>query len=408
MRSRGGRRSRRLTPRRLARAAIAALALAYAGWWVVRTNVVAAAGHNPFIGVRVAPSDPRVRIDLAMFSFYAHGGAVPPDEQRGALDALRSAPLSDEPFLLAGVDALAHGRDAEGERLLIEARRRNPRLRMARLLLLNQYLKEGRVPEASVEIGAIDRLVTQAGNVFVPYLSQMVQDPKAGPQLVPLLRREPGLRDQVLLAMAKSRADPARIMAVAGDSIRPRATPPEWQAALLDGFVKQQRYADALALWRKLAGQPPQGAEKGIYDAAFHGLPGPPPFNWALAEGGAGVAEHASGGGLSIDYYGRDDGDLASQLLMLRPGRYRLAFRAEGDAQGSSSRMVWSVSCGESALVQVPVTGVVSAPHAFAASFTVPAGCPVQWLKLRGVSGDMETGQAARFSALSIEPEAGK
>ena len=93
---------------------------------------------------------------------------------------------------------------------------------------------------------------------------------------------------------------------------------------------------------------------------------------------------------------------------MLRPGRYRLAFRAEGDAQGGSSRMVWSVSCGDTALAQVPVTGVVSAPHAFAASFTVPAGCPAQWLKLRGVSGDMQTGQTARFSALSVEPEAVK
>lgn len=375
---------------------------------MVKTSVVAAVGHNPFVGERVAPSDPRVRIDMAMYYFYARGGAVPPEQQHAALEALRSAPLSDEPFLLAGVDALAHGREAEGERLLVEARRRNPRLRMVRLLLLNQYLKQGRMAQASVEISTINRLVTQAGNVFVPFLAQMVEDPKSGPGLIPLLRREPGLRDQVLLVMANKGADPGRVMAIAGDTVRPSAQPPEWQSTLLDNLVKQNRYDAALELWRKLAGRSPEPAGKGIYDPALQGMPGPPPFNWILTERGLGVAERASGGGLSAEYYGRDDGDLASQLLMLRPGRYRLSFRAEGDAQGTSSRMAWSVSCGDAILVQVPVTGVTSAPHPFAASFAVPAGCPAQWLKLRGVSGDMETGQSARFTALSVQPEGAK
>jgi hypothetical protein len=390
---------------RLAKFALASIVAVYVGWWAVRSAVVSSSHENPFLGARIASSDPQVRIGMAMLFFQLRGGDVPESQQRAARDALKDAPLADAPFLIAGVNALAHGRTAEGERLLLEARHRNPRLRMARLLLLDLYLKQKRVEEAAVEMGSISSLVTGADSALTPYLAKMAQDPTTAPTMIPMLRRQPSLRDGVLQAMAAMGAEPAQILSVAGNSLRPSPNPPQWQHSLLEQLIAKGRQAEALSLWRQFAGQPEGSPEKGLYDAQFVGLPGPTPFNWSLADGGPGVAERVRGKALSADYYGRADGDLASQLLMLRPGRYRFSFRASGDAAGTSSKFVWTVTCGDAALVQIPITGAASAPKSFAGAFAVPAGCPVQWLKLRGVTGDIENPQSAVFTALSLLPE---
>jgi hypothetical protein len=128
-----------------------------------------------------------------------------------------------------------------------------------------------------------------------------------------------------------------------------------------------------------------------------------------LLTGSAGVAERSPGRGLEISYYGRERAALASQLIVLGPGRYRLSFRAEGDATGQGSKLAWLVTCNTGAgaqLLEVPLQRVGAAPKAIAAAFTVPAsGCPAQWLRLTGLPGEFPTGQTATISAVQIRPE---
>jgi hypothetical protein len=150
----------------------------------------------------------------------------------------------------------------------------------------------------------------------------------------------------------------------------------------------------------------PGGDEKGLYDSQFRGLPGPPPFNWNLVTSNAGVAERIDMPGLQIEYYGRIDTEFASQLLLLSPGRYRLAFRAQGDAKGEGSRLSWSVACvGKSApLLQIPIAAITYSPRVLAGEFTVPAGgCPGQWLRLKGAAGEFTDPQSVTISALQIK-----
>jgi hypothetical protein len=399
-----------VTPAGLAKAAIAVLVGLYVAWWVVTIGIVQAEGdENPFLAARAAPDHPRIQIDLAMAYFLARGGRVPEAQHRAALEAVRRAPLADEPFLLAAVDALAAGRNAEGEKLLVEARRRNPRLRMARLLLLDRYLRGHRIKEAVSEVKALGNLVVGAAGVLTPALAQMTADPATAPQLIPLLQGQPALQEAVLENMVASGADEALILRVAGPSGRSTAAA-AWKPALLSRLVAQHDIAGAWDLWRTFAGVGGNGPGKGVYDPGFAGLPGPPPFNWELSVGGAGAAERSAGHTLRIDYYGRDNGNLASQLLMLSPGRYRLSFQATGDASGEGSRLVWSVGCdpGGARLLQLPIAGVTSAQKRFAGSFTVPAGgCAAQWLRLDGAPGDVESPQEATISGLSITSEGG-
>lgn len=403
-------RHRQLNASALARAVIAALLGAYIAWWVVKIGAAdALADTRPGVAATVAPNNPRVRISLAMAYFEAQGGRVPDQFRSAALDAVKQAPLADEPFLLAAVDALARGDNARGDRLLEEARRRNPRLRLARLLLLDRYLREGRIPEAVVEIKALDNLVEGAGKALTMALAQMTQDPKTAPQMLPLLRRLPALQEPVLEGLVTSGASESAVLNVAGAAAHSGGSEP-WKAALLSRMVSKGDVTGAWSLWKSFTGFQEGAGGKGVYDPTFAGLAGPPPFNWKLTTEGIGVAERSHKHSLQVDYYGRDNGDLATQLLLLRPGRYRLSVKASGDAAGEGSRLVWTVACAgnDNGLLQLPLTGVTPAAKGFEGVFTIPAtGCATQWLKLTGVSGDVATNQSATITNVSIEPEQG-
>jgi hypothetical protein len=378
-------------------------------WLVVRTSAVdALIRRNPVAASIVSPDNPRVKIALAMLEFRLQGGRVTEASREGAFSALTKSPLAEDPFMLAGIDALAKGDEQKGEALLAETRRRDPRARTARLILLDRYLRTNRTAEAGVEIAVLNRLISQAAEILVPELARMISDPKTGDALIGLLRDDPDMRDAVLGRLATGGADPDLILRVArrtGAGSR-AGPPPAWQGALLSKMVEKGDVQRAFLLWRGFAGA---GDSDGApYDGTFRGLPGPAPFNWQLLSSPAGVAERTQARSLDVEYYGRERAALASQLLMLRPGRYRLSFRAEGDATGEGSRLAWVVTCNGGAatqLLEAPLQKVGSAPRALAATFAVPAsGCPAQWLRLTGIPDEFPTGQSATISDLRIRP----
>lgn len=356
----------------------------------------------------VAPDHPRVRIALAMLEFRLRGGVLGEASRNSVAAAFAQAPLSEEPFFLAGVAALAKGRESDGEKLLEEARRRNPRARTARLILLDRYLRTARAAEAGVEIAVLNRLIPRAGEVLVPELARMVRDPRSGASLIRVLAHDPVMQQAVLGQLASSGADPDLILRVAGGHVATSATPEglPWQRLLLARLAEKGDVARAHRLWRSFAGMGPATSdEKGLYDSQFRGLPGPPPFNWNLVTGNAGVAERIDPPGLQVEYYGRLDAEFASQLLMLSPGRYRLAFRAQGDAKGEGSHLSWNVTCvGSTApLLRIPIAGISYSPRVLAGAFTVPArGCPGQWLRLRGAAGEFTDPQSVTISGLQL------
>jgi hypothetical protein len=409
----GRRRGRRgpLGAARLVRIVAAAVAVLFVGWWAMKITVVnALTRENPFLVARIAPSDPRTAMALAMTEFALRNGRVGAGAERDARAALGRAALADEPFLLDAVAAAVAHDDARSERLLTEARRRNPRGRFTRLLLLNLYLRQGRAEEAGIELAALGRLIPDSAGALVPELSRLARDPKTRPGAARMLRRNPELRDLTLASLAGS-ADPNLVLALAaasGSGGDP-AHPPQWQSVLLGRLIAAGDVERAYQLWRSATHLAGSETSKGLYDAGFAGAPGAPPFNWELTTDSEGVAERTHGS-LQVDYYGRAERMLARQLLILKPGTYRLQMRAEGAAKGQGTKLVWSVICtdGKAPLVQLPLTEVDSAPRRLSASFTVPAGCRAQWLRLDGAPGDVAAEQAATLSNLEIVPAAGR
>ena len=124
----------------------------------------------------------------------------------------------------------------------------------------------------------------------------------------------------------------------------------------------------------------------------------PPPFNWNLVSSTVGLAEREPGGRLHMIFYGQEDGTLASELLVLPAGAYRLTMSVSGD-QSRMRTMNWSVRCAGSTK-PFALVGLDAAARGWA--FTVPAGCPAQWLELSGISGDISQQTDATISGLRL------
>lgn len=377
------------------------------GWLCVRAATVdALVRRNPAAVVAVSPGDPRVAFAFADLEFRTGKGEVRPGVSSRAVNALQRAPLAHEPFFFASLDRLVRGDSKRAFAAIKEARRRNPRYRLARLIYLDQVLRTGQVEEAAIEIAVISRLIPETSKVLVPELAKYATDPQTAPALVKALRRDPSLRDAVLEHLAAKGADPEDIMrlAAAGPSAPETRGAPVWQGALLTSLVEKGDIGRARELWSQIARIDRASLPYGIYDASFSGKPGPAPFNWTFAESAAGVAEPTKAPALQIEYYGRVEAELASQLLQLDAGPHILSLQAAGNAPSGKGSVAWTLTCagGKANLGTMPITDIAYSPKRLTLAFSVPAGCPAQWLRLAGTPAEFPAAHSITMSGLQI------
>lgn len=369
-------------------------------WLVIRVSLAnALLAANPAAAASLAPKHPDAMIRLTNAA-QVFGATAP--AHGGATDLLSSAPLAEQPFLLAARQAVEDGDRERAGLLLDEVIRRNPRSRHGLLLRLDQQIRRNEVGEAAVTVAVLSRLLPDAGPLLVNELARMAGEPEVRDSIAGLLSADPRIRTELLEAVARQGADPDAVLSLAGP-VQPSAPgeTPRWQVLMLDGLVSRNRIARAREVWSTLAGV--ERTPSGIYDPDFTGLPGPSPFNWRVDASPAGFAEPAPGGGLYAEFYGRDNAVLAQQLLTLSPGGYRISFRGEGNADGQGGRLSWVVACQSNnrAIATVPIVDL-SASKTFSATFAVPDGCPAQWLRLSGRFGEFPKDQTMTTTELRI------
>lgn len=388
--------------------ALAAVGAALLGWLVVRTSAAdALATKSPYIATKIVPNDPRVAFEIAMTEFRTRGGLVTDRSKQRAFRASLEAPLAEEPFLIAAVDALAAGDRVRGQQLLLAGRRRDPRSDLTRLLLLDGYLRANNITEATDEISALSGIAPRAGGLLIGELARLAQTPETRSGLERALRKNPAFRDRLLEHLASNNADPDVILRIATNvpAAGGASGPAPWQGRLVTSLAERGQIQRAYELWRTFFA--PQAAEKkvGIYDGRFQGLPGSGPFSWSYPASPAGMAERTPARTLQVDYYGRDAAELANQLLMLPAGRHRLSVRVEGDAEGEGSKLSWRIECqpSKAQIADLTLRKLTYAPRVMSADFTVPSsGCSTQWLRLVGTAGEFPKGQNATISAVQI------
>ena len=304
-------------------------------------------------------------------------------------------PLDWEPFLVQGAIALKDGDYALAERLILGARQRAPRSPAARFLLAEAYLQTNRPVQAMREMAVLNRLVPAASAQLAPALAEYARAPGAVEQIRTILESYPELETPLLakLSWDPRNADLILRLATSKPSSGP---PPDWQRLLLTTLVNDRQYERAYGIWRRLARSP--DLRGGFYNPTFADKTAPAPFNWQLAQGAGGVAEPGSGG-LQVLYFGRDNVELASQVLLLAPGRYRLEASASGNL-ASDSGVSWKGTClsNQRSIFTLPLGG--SGP--FSGEFQVPPDCGAQRVALAADAPAVPQSADFRISGLRL------
>lgn len=265
---------------------------------------------------------------------------------------------------------------------------------MAGYFLADHYLRTGQVAAGLAEISALTGLVPRSVGQVAPYLAAYARSPGGAEQVKALIRRNPTLEPVLLSALSADAGDAD--LALSLWSGRGDAGARRWQERMLNTLVRAGRFGEARDAWVRFTHSPVGSSE--LVDSQFR-PDGLPPFAWAFASGRGGVAEPQGEGRLHAIFYGRDQAVLASQLLMLEPGRYRLTMRISG-ASPSADSLSWSIRCVPSPVVAEKNAG---RSGALALDFTVPIGCAAQNLELNGRPTDIPEQAELTISELRLE-----
>lgn len=368
---------------------------------IVRNAVVlSSAPLKPYLAAKFWPNHPETEISLSMTEIARAARArrpVPAATFTMVGDAALKEPLAPEPFLVRGVQAELAGNGAAAQRAFEAAQWRDPRSLPAAYFLADRYFRTGDSEHGLREIAALARLSPAGFSAVAPYLAAYAANPANWPALHKLFGSNPILYERTMVALAANMATVPAVLALADP--RERGPEAEWLSPLLNTLTRAGHYEEARGIWAKMTGAQ-IGAGQLLYDASFSDRTSPPPFNWTLNSSTVGVAERQSGGRLHLIFYGQEDGFLASEMLLLAPGAYRLSMQLMGDPARAHS-LTWSIWCDQSLEPIASVTLDRAAAQGW--RFEVPKNCPAQWLKVSGVSSDMPQQSDVTVAGLKLE-----
>lgn len=353
--------------------------------------------QQPDVAAKIWPTHPSARIGTGMVEIAAASAAGRPAPKPAiarVIGASSRAPLAPQPFMVRGVEAQLAGSTENAIASFNAAKLREPRAAAARYFLADLYLKAGRTRDGLLEIAKLGKLVPPSVAGMAPFLATFASDRRHQDEMRAVFRAEPALEGPVLSILAAQPASADLVLALANPAGPARR---EWHAPLVDNLVAANQFARAGAIWGRLnRTSVPQDR---AFDEGFAST-APPPFNWTLAANAVGSAERSGNGALQVTFFGREDGPLANQLLLLRPGSYRIAMTVAGSIEPGS--LQWAVSClpAKREILRLPVRG-----GGVAGRFTVPAGCPAQTLLLEGRSGDFPKTVDATIGGFQIRRE---
>jgi hypothetical protein len=360
--------------------------------------VLSSAPSKPSIAARFWPSHPATEISLSMTEIARAARdrrPVPPSIFTMIDDAASKEPLAPEPFLVRGVKAQLAGDGAIAQRAFEAAQWRDPRSLPAAYFLANRYFRTGDLENGLREIAALGRLSPNGFSSVAPYLAAYAANSANWPSLRRLFSANPGLYERTMVVLASNAATAPAVLALAN----PNEKKAEWLPPLLNTLTGAGEYAEARTIWQKMTGARLLPGQL-LYDSSFTDGTSPPPFNWTLSSSTVGLAERQAGGRLHLIFYGQEDGFLASEMLLLPPGAYRLSMLLLGDPARAHS-LTWSIWCDKMLEPIASVTLDAAATRGW--RFEVPKDCPAQWLKLSGVSSDMPQQSDVTVAALKLE-----
>jgi hypothetical protein len=330
-----------------------------------------------------------------------------PDRLRNPVAVLSRQPLDNGALARAALQASIAGQAAVAQSLMTELLHRDPRSRPARLWLMNAALEAGDLDAAAGQLGRLLALNPQMQEQYFPILADIARRRGGERPMAALLARNPPWREQFLGYLTTRNVGRDLIFRLtASPTAAASAGGGGAQAALLQSLVDRGDYDGAYLAWINFLPEGALSKVAPVYDGGFAGLPGPQPFNWSFNDGQAASVGIEAGQGLQIDYGGTQTVRMASQTLLLKPGKYRFDYVAHGSGGGGvdSGSVAWHIQClpGGAGVLDLPVADLTDRPAAHGDRFAVPAGCNAQLLSLEGTAGTFSASRSIWFTRASV------
>jgi hypothetical protein len=331
-----------------------------------------------------------------------------PAERTRLYNRLTSKPLDGTAFALLALDATAKGDKIRAAKLVEHALALEPRTRLAWLWRLDQQMRNGRTVEAAnsaIRLLAVDPEQYQS---YVPILAGLARDRRNIPQIAAALQGNPGWREPFLSTLQSRGFDPGIRFAIMDTGKSNVYTIDRERAAFVADLIAKTDYERAYLAWISYLPESALASVDTPYDAQFRGMPGPPPFNWQLTAADGDRAE--ANNGLDLSYSGRKPATLASQVVVLQPGGYRLrSVVANASSDGppdSGASLTWRASClpGNRPIGELALDTDVTGRPQLSAPFRVPEeACPAVLLSLIGTASEFPVRLDAHIAGVQFE-----
>jgi hypothetical protein len=370
---------------------------------------------NPALALWFDPGQSDARVTLSQNQWLEDEENVT-GAATGAREALAYSPVSPGALTFLAQLSEHKGDLPKAAALMQWASRVDQRSIIAQLWLLNQDIKEFRVPDT---LRRMDVLFRAQGSVegLVAVLAPILTSEAYQASLIALLRTEPTWRSRFLATLAVSAKDLAGLSRLYA-ALRATDSPPTIVETepFLSRLVKEERFDDAYLAWTQSL--PPERLSKlgYLYNAHFQYPLDDLPFGWELVPVDGALARAEIEGGrriLDVDFFGsRVTFHHVSHLLALPPGSYKFSGQERSQNLQTERGLRWRITCAGKNGSTLGATELLAgdAPwREFGVGFDVPAdNCPYQNLILElPVRTDIEAEivGGASYANLEITPK---
>ena len=312
--------------------------------------------------------------------------------------ALTREPLNVPAMRTLGLALEQTGDQAGANRIMFLAANQGWRDVALQLWLIKAYALKNDVHSALTRANALAR-TDHLPEITYPLFLASITDDQLRPALAQQMADRPRWRGNFFYRLLQLPADQMPYAAKLVAELAKIGSPinPQERAIYLTRLVQvgqgQAAYADWLRAQRSSGGS----AAPLSWDGGFEQVPAVgalgAPFEWQLTPESTGVAgvvpSPRQGKQLSISPGSDYRGTLVSQTMVLKPGRYALAARVEGDAAATGLR--WTIRCLPANVELALDTGRGDAEFG-SATFAVPAACSAQTLAIDMTSGGDASG----------------
>lgn len=351
-------------------------------WQIVCNALVLTA--PPDLALRLGPNAPSLLTRAAESELRAGNTDM---ARRYAQRALTLKPFNVAALRVAGLTADRDGDKEAADRMLTLAGNWSLRDDPAHSWLVGRRLRQNQSASA---LAHADTLMRRRPDVRPRYYDLMIalalrNDRQAQGAMVALLRRNPPWRlDFFIYALERREGLPVAAALLAALKDGDNAATAEEKARVYQTLIAQGRTDVLRALMAEVGGTDAAG----VSDGSFGQGGGTPPFDWKLPASAGVLAEIAPDPdgqpALHAIISQTAVRTVAEQLVLLKPGRWRVMGRARLE-RGPSEGLAWVLACatggGELGNISLQV-GVSEAWTRFAGVVEVPEACPAQYLRL--------------------------